>query len=116
MALTDEDKQWIAAQLAKFATKDDLEQRLAKFATKDDLEQRLAKFATKSDLEQRLAKFATKDDLEQMETKLLTAFHSWASPAESRMRAFKAALNALDSEFEALKDRVKKLEPPGTHP
>jgi hypothetical protein len=49
--------------------------------------------------------------LDRVETKLLTAFHQWASPIEARLRTHAAALRALDPEMEALDDRVKKLEP-----
>jgi hypothetical protein len=38
------------------------------------------------------------EQLERVETKLLTEFHVWASPLETRL-------------LEALTDRVKKLEP-----
>ena len=48
--------------------------------------------------------------IEALETKLLTAFHSWASPTEARMRGNAATLQALDLELEDLKQRVKKLE------
>jgi hypothetical protein len=47
---------------------------------------------------------------EQVETKLLTEFHKWASPAEARSRTISAALRAIDLELEAIDDRVKKLE------
>ncbi len=47
---------------------------------------------------------------EQVETKLLTEFHKWASPAEARSRTISAALRAIDLEMEAIDDRVKKLE------
>ena len=47
---------------------------------------------------------------EQVETKLLTEFHKWASPAEARTRTISAALRAIDVEREANDDRVKKLE------
>lgn len=46
------------------------------------------------------------------ETKLLTAFHKWASPFEARQRAHREAIRALDVEYESLDDRVKKLEDP----
>jgi hypothetical protein len=49
--------------------------------------------------------------LERVETKLLTAFHQWASPMEARLRTHAATLRALDLEMEALDDRMKKLEP-----
>jgi hypothetical protein len=48
--------------------------------------------------------------LEAIETKILSAFHSWASPVEMRQRSHSAALRALDIEQEALGDRIKKLE------
>ena len=51
-----------------------------------------------------------RDQLEQIETKLLTAFHSWASPNERRQRSHAASLRALDETVESLEDRVKKLE------
>ena len=47
---------------------------------------------------------------EQVETKLLTEFHKWASPAEARNRTISAALRAIDLEMEAVDDRLKKLE------
>jgi hypothetical protein len=48
--------------------------------------------------------------LESLETKLLTEFHKWASPAEMRARSHSAALRAMDIELETLADRVTKLE------
>ncbi|HKD07360.1 MAG TPA: hypothetical protein VKB79_15765 [Bryobacteraceae bacterium] len=50
--------------------------------------------------------------LERFETKLLTAFHDWASPVDMRARSHSAALRALDIEVESLADRVTKLEKP----
>ena len=50
------------------------------------------------------------EQLEAMETKLLTAFHQWASPMDTRLRAHSAVLRALDVEQEALRDRMDKLE------
>jgi len=50
------------------------------------------------------------EQLERIETKLLTAFHGWASPMEARHRSHSAALHAFDLELEELKDRVTKLE------
>ena len=47
---------------------------------------------------------------ERVETKLLTEFHKWASPAEARNRTISAALRAIDLEMEALADRVGALE------
>lgn len=48
--------------------------------------------------------------LEQVETRLLTAFHGWASPAEARMRGQGELVRALDLEIAAIKDRLDKLE------
>ncbi len=48
--------------------------------------------------------------LETMETKLLTAFHQWASPVDTRLRAHTAAIRALDVEQEALRDRLDKVD------
>ena len=47
---------------------------------------------------------------EATETRLLTAFHNWASPSEARQRTHAAALRAIDLEMESLSDRVGKLE------
>ena len=49
-------------------------------------------------------------ELERVETTLLTEFHKWASPVEMRQRSHSAALRALDTEVEAIADRVTKLE------
>ena len=49
--------------------------------------------------------------LEHLETKLLTAFHNWASPMEARLRSHSALLRALDLDIEQLDERLKKLEP-----
>lgn len=51
-----------------------------------------------------------REQLEKVETTLLTEFHKWASPLELRQRSHTAALRALDTEMEALSDRLKKLE------
>jgi hypothetical protein len=47
---------------------------------------------------------------EQVETKLLTEFHKWASPAEARNRAISTALRATNLEMEALAERAGTLE------
>ncbi len=54
--------------------------------------------------------------LERLETKLLTAFHNWASPVEARHRSHSALLRALDLEVEQFDERMKKLEPPPNQP
>ena len=48
--------------------------------------------------------------LEAVETRLLTAFHPWASPVDTRLRAHSAAIRALDVEQEVLRDRMDKLD------
>lgn len=48
--------------------------------------------------------------IRDMETKILTEFHKWASPNEARQRAFRAELQAVELDLDALKDRVTKLE------
>ncbi len=47
---------------------------------------------------------------ERLETTLLTEFHKWASPVEMRLRSHSSVLRTLDMDFEALSDRVKRLE------
>jgi hypothetical protein len=46
--------------------------------------------------------------LDRVETKILTAFHQWASPLEARMRTHSAAIRAMDLEIEQIDDRLKK--------
>jgi hypothetical protein len=48
--------------------------------------------------------------LEKVETALLTEFHEWASPGELRQKSHAAAIRALDTEVEAISDRLKNLE------
>jgi hypothetical protein len=54
--------------------------------------------------------FTNKEDLENLATKLLTAFHSWASPVEARQRGQRELLHALDLQVQDLEDRMRKLE------
>lgn len=65
------------------------------------------------EMEERIVSYVNERS-EQVETKLLTEFHKWASPAEARNRTISAALRAIDLEMESIDDRVKKLE--GRHP
>jgi len=48
--------------------------------------------------------------MELMETRLLTAFHSWASPVEARQRRHRDTIHDLEVEIDALSARVKALE------
>ena len=61
------------------------------------------------EMEERLKEYVN-ERCELVETKLLTEFHKWASPAEARQRTISAALRAIDLEMESIDDRVKKLE------
>ena len=61
------------------------------------------------EMEERLKGYMN-ERCEQVETKLLTEFHKWASPAEARSRTISAALRAIDLEMEAADDQAKKLE------
>lgn len=65
------------------------------------------------EMEERIVSYVNERS-EQVETKLLTEFHKWASPAEARNHTISAALRAIDLEMESIDDRVKKLE--GRHP
>jgi ABC-type Mn2+/Zn2+ transport system ATPase subunit len=57
-----------------------------------------------------LVKAYVNERSEIVETRLLTEFHKWASPAEARNRTISAALRAIDMEMEFISDRVSKLE------
>ena len=50
------------------------------------------------------------EQLEAVETRLLTGFHQWASPVDTRLRAHSAAIRALDVEQEMVRDRMDKLD------
>ena len=50
------------------------------------------------------------EHLEKLETKLLTAFHQWASPTESRVRSLSSGIHALDLDVENLKGDVESLK------
>jgi hypothetical protein len=84
--LTDDDKQWIEERLNH----------------------------ARLDLNEKLdhARLDLDEKLEGMETRLLTAFHGWASPVVARQQSHTAVLRALDLEVEDLKKRVEKLEKP----
>jgi len=86
MSLTDEDKQWINEKLGQIQV--DVNEKL------DHMGQDF------------------NEKLEGMETRLLTAFHGWASPVVARQQSHTAVLRAVDLEIEDLKKRVEKLENP----
>jgi hypothetical protein len=81
MSFTDEDKDWIRAELATL---------------RGSVE---AEFST------------LRNSIERVETSLLTEFHKWSSPLEMRVKSRALAIRALDLELEALAERVSKLEP-----
>lgn len=80
MSLTDDDKRWIAGELNKLDVKIDR------------------------------VETTLNDRIERVETTLLTEFHKWASPNEARQRTHTTTIRALELEFEALRERVEKLE------
>lgn len=129
MALTDEDKRWISAQLHTLDAKiDQVANRLdAKIdQVENRLDTKIEKFHTTLDakIDQVEKRFDAKIDqaenrldakIERVETALLTEFHKWASPHATRQRSHTLALSALDLDVEDLKDRVKRLEDQRPH-
>ena len=101
MSLTEDDKHWITTLLE---TKLDAVEM--KFEAKLDAVE--SKFEAKLDAIE--IKFDAK--LEAVETRLLRAFHDWASPVDMRARSHAAAIRALDIEVESLGNRVSRIEPP----
>jgi hypothetical protein len=99
MSLTSEDKQWIRELLSEQSAGSEARYRGL-------LEASEARY--RGLLEASEARF--REQLEGVETRLLTEFHKWASPLESRQRTHGAAIRTLDLEFELLADRVTKLE------
>jgi hypothetical protein len=95
--LTDDDVRRISDLLDQ-KLEEKLEQKL-----EEKLEQKLG------DRQQQIERFVDQK-LERLETKLLTAFHGWASPVDARIRAHAAAIHALDLEQEAMKRRLDKLD------
>jgi chromosome segregation ATPase len=132
-ALTKQDLRELEERLAeRFATKQDLadlEQRLsAQFATKQDLtdlegrlKQDMAGLEGRlrqemADMEERLRQH-TRESIHELETKLLTAFFSWAERMEKvvdRLTSEVRHLHAMDLNLEermrALENRVFNLE------
>lgn len=56
-------------------------------------------------LEERLLKC-----IDRTETKLLTAFHGWARPAEIRMRGVNQNVSGFDERLALLEERVSRIE------
>ena len=121
MSLTNEDINAIRALLQESETRiygnigEHLQAIEAKMATIGERLQPIeAKMATIGErlqaIEAKMATLATRAELTDMETKLLTAFHQWASPAESRMRSNRVALREFDIVLESIEARLRKLE------
>src|ERR1700733_11895324 len=51
-----------------------------------------------------------KDSIHTLETRLITEFHKWASPLESRLNTHRHWFYEVDAQVELLKHRVEKLE------
>jgi len=81
-----------------------MEQRLMK-----GTEERITAAVTAS--EERLI-----ERMRDTETTLLTEFHKWASPIDTRVRGLSSMLRAVDADLEYFQERLKKLEnrPTGT--
>jgi hypothetical protein len=103
MSLTSEDKQWIQETMSEafehFGQQVDHKLGVLELKLDQKLDHKLEA------LEHRMT-----EKLYGQETRLLTAFHSWGSPMETRLRSHSAALRALDVELETLKERVDRLE------
>ena len=111
--LTDEDRKWFEARLD--ADKQEYQKLLERYvrvtfermdADKQEMMQRFQDVDRRFDTE----RAHTDERIEALETKLLAGFHKWASPIDSRIRTHSSMLRTLDLEFEALRDRVQKLE------
>lgn len=55
---------------------------------------------------------ALRSEMHDLETRLLTAFHGWASPVEMRLRNQRDEIHTLQVTIDALTDRLTKLERP----
>ena len=128
MSLSEEDKQWIEAALARVEARlgAKIEESEARLGVKiEESEARLgvkieeSEARTEAKIEESEARTEAKIEeseersaaqLERVETALLTEFHKWASPMEARVRSHNALLKALDTEFESLADRIKSIE------
>ena len=108
--LTDEDKRWFTNQLdgVRVGLAQRLDERLerARVESNERLDRVRVEFAEQLDR----VRVEFSERLEKVETTLLTEFHKWASPVETRQRSHAAALRAMDEEVESLADRLKKLE------
>ena len=96
--MTDEDKQWLTSLVKGLQT-----QIQGTEATVQGIETEVRR------QEARLL-----ERIELTETRLLTAFHQWASPMEARVKSHSSILRAFDLELEtnleAIKARLDQLE------
>jgi DNA anti-recombination protein RmuC len=100
--LTDDDKRWLTERFDSLGV--ELNTVRAEFSERID--------RVRVELAERLdsVRVEFSERLEKVETTLLTEFHKWASPVETRQRSHAAALRAMDEEVESLADWLKKLE------
>jgi hypothetical protein len=100
MPLSDDDKAWLRGELSGIRDefRVDLKGiREEQISLRSDL-----KGIHEEQISIRLELTKMRDEIERVETRLLTEFHKWASPAEARLRSHTAALRALDLEHEAI--------------
>jgi hypothetical protein len=111
MPFTDEDKNWLSGLLAQSEERNARTIETAIEASERRTSQAIAAaIVTAIEASERRTSQAIAAAIEAMETKLLTAFHSWASPVEQKLRTHREALRALDLQIEEIAGRVKKLE------
>jgi hypothetical protein len=107
MSLTDDDKNWIAAQFAEVHARiDRVETRTASIWER--VEGRI-------DASEERLKDAIKLAVEASETKLLTAFHKWGRTSDTRTRQALDNVAAFNERLMALEDRVTSLEQKPAH-
>ena len=107
--MTDDDRQWLTALVKGLQTQ--IEGRIQSIEIRiQNIDTQIHGIETETrSLEARLL-----ERIELTETRLLTAFHQWASPMEARVKSHSSLLRALDLELEsnldAIKARLDQLE------
>lgn len=102
MNLNEEDRIWIATTIRT-------EFKQSELRTAEVFDHKLKQTAEAFDQKLHESEIRTAEALERLETKLLTAFHQWASPIEIRVRAQALALRAFDQETENSIDRERRM-------
>lgn len=97
--MSDEDKKWLTQVIAESEERNRSAMKTEVASVKEDIRKEIA--ASEERSSQRI---------ERVETNLLTAFHSWASPVDQKLRSHREALRALDLQIEEIAGRVQKLE------